>query len=386
MEEKKQNNALKTVLFVFGVLFSIVLVPALIVGIPVGGAVTALSGAVSQDSIMATVEDVKLSETLRGILLEELEGEAQVEEFNSDYWNAILRESCSVEVMDEIIAETIDSIYNGTEADVDASGFMNSFKRGLDELAENGFDDMYSAWTEGTTSKYFSPEFVESSKTEIETSLLEEYSEYGATSLDELEKLYDTRFGAGAFAKLKDDQMKSFEEEWNNEFDASIAGEFDGMAEELETEINDVLNEAAQDPDVREVFDIVNEVSANSEKIKKIAYAIMIGAALLLLVCFWFGTAGFVVPAIPLIIGGVLCKLCAMVETVLMKFINDAIAAEPDLAEMGGTISELIKGILAPIFSEISKFGTVAIGMGVLLILLAILKGVIKKNMRVAEE
>ncbi len=386
MEEKKQNSTFKTVLFVFGVLFSIVLVPTLIVGIPVGGAATALSGAVSQESIMKTVEDVKLSETLRDILLDELKVEAQVEEFNSDYWNSILQDSLSVEVMDEIITETIDSIYNGTEADVDVSSVMDSFERGLDELAENGFDDMYAAWTEGTTSKYFSEEFVASCKAEIEEALLEEYSEYGAVSLDELEKLYDTRFGAGAFAKLKDDQMKSFEEEWNEGFEEGVSSEFDGMAEELELEINEVLNEAAQDPDVREAFDIVKGVGANSQKIKTIAYAIMIGAALLLLVCFWFGTAGFVVPAIPLILGGALCKLCAMAEAVLMKYVNEAIAAEPDLAEMSDTISELIKGILAPIFSGISTFGTVAIGMGVVLILFAILRGVIKKNMRAAEE
>ena len=39
MEEKKRSNAFRTVLLVFGIIFSVVLVPGLILGIPVGGAV-----------------------------------------------------------------------------------------------------------------------------------------------------------------------------------------------------------------------------------------------------------------------------------------------------------------------------------------------------------
>ena len=49
-------------------------------------------------------------------------------------------------------------------------------------------------------------------------------------------------------------------------------------------------------------------------------------------------------------------------------------------------VFDIARGILAPIFDGISRFGTITIGMGVLLVLLAILKGVLKKNVVTADQ
>ena len=60
MTEKKKDSAFKLVLMIFGIIFSVVLVPGLILGIPVGGAVVALPYSVSQEGIamVGTVLDV----------------------------------------------------------------------------------------------------------------------------------------------------------------------------------------------------------------------------------------------------------------------------------------------------------------------------------------
>ena len=80
MENEKKTNPLKTVLLVFGILFSIVLVPGLILGIPGGGFIIGISSTVSQERIEGIVEDTELSGTLYDMLMEELIKEVPAEE------------------------------------------------------------------------------------------------------------------------------------------------------------------------------------------------------------------------------------------------------------------------------------------------------------------
>lgn len=385
MEDNKNRSTLKTVLLVFGILFSIVFVPGLIVGIPVGGTAIALSSAVSQENVLRTAEEAKLSEKLHDMVLEVVLEEAKVEELNPEFWNGLIEGIVSVDVLDTMITEVVVSAYNGTEPKMDLHGALDGVKRGLDEVAENGFSDIYSAWTEDTPSKYFSAEFVQSLKESVENQVLDDYAQYGAVSLDELEELYDTQYGDGAFSKLMDEQMSSFEEQFDEEFTQSIGGEFDGLTEELEQEINQGIYEAVQSPDVREVFDVLKVISDKSGLIKSVVYAIIACAVLLLLVCYMFGTAGFVVSAIPLLLGGAICKVLMKLESVVLDYVRELLLSEPDLAQVGDMAMDIAGGILDPIFTEISKFGTMTIGAGALLVLLAILRGVLKKNARAAE-
>lgn len=386
MAGKKKDSAFKLVLMIFGIIFSVVLVPGLIVWVPGAGALVGVSQAASQESINAMVKEAKLSENLHTLLMEELEKEAQVDELNPEFWNGLLQKSISVEFMNEMLTEGIDCMYNGTEPQVNVDSVVEGFRSGLDDLTENGFDDLYAASFEGAESRFFSGEFVASLKTDVETELLEKYSDYPVTSLEELETAYDTQFGAGAFEKLFDEEMETIKKEWNDEFSKEVNSEIESMAEELEQEINSALWEATQDPDVRQAFDALNDISANKDKVKLYAYGIALAAVLLLLICFWFGTAGFVVPSVALILGGILCKLVTLLETPFMELVKTEMTTIEGADQFGGMAMDLVAGILAPFFAEMSKFGITMIGIGVLLILLAILKAVITKNMRTSEE
>ena len=385
MAGKKKDSAFKMVLLIFGIIFSVILVPGLIVGIPVGGASIGLSRAASREGIESMLKEAKLSENLHTLMMDELAAEAQVEELNPEFWNGLLQESLSVEFIDGLLAEGVDCMYNGTEPQVDVSSVTECFRTTLDDLVENGFDDMYAACFEGTESKYFAADFIASVKSDIETDLLDKYSEFGVGSLAELETTYDAQFGEGAFGKLFDDEMAEVKMEWNSEFRAEVTDELDNLEVEIEEEVNAALREVAQDPDIREAFDMFGEIGANKDTIKLVAYGIVLAAVLLLLICYWFGTAGFVVPSVALILGGLLCKLITLAESQILKFIESELATEPGAEEFGFVVTDLCKGIMAPFFHEMSKFGMTMIGIGVLLILLAILKHVVTKNMHASE-
>lgn len=385
MVEKKKDNAFKLVLMIFGIIFSVVLVPGLIAGIPVGGAAIGLSQAASQEGIESMIKEAKLSENLHTLMMEELDEEAQIEELNPEFWNELLQKSISVEFIDGLLAEGVDCMYNGTEPQLKIDTVVEGFRSGLEDLAENGFDDIYAASFEGAESRFFSADFVRSVKADIESELLGKYSDYGVTTLEELEKAYDTQFGAGAFETLFDDEMEAVKTEWNSEFRLEVNNEIDDMAKELEQELNTALREASQDPDIREAFDIFKEISINKDKVKLVVYGIVLAAVLLLLICFWFGTAGFVVPSVALILGGLLCKLVTLLETPIMNIVKAELATEPGAEKFGFVVTDLVTGIFAPFFYEMSKFGLTMIGIGVLLILLAVLKHVVTKNMHASD-
>lgn len=384
MENK--GSAWKTVLLVFGIIFSIVLVPGLILGIPAGGVLTSLTSAASQKSIQTMAKEAKLSETLYEMLMDEIVTENQnVEGINQEFWQKLVEESITLDCVDEIVTELIDSAYNGTRPEIKFDKIVEGFRNGLDELQQNGFDDLYSVWADGKESKYFTDEFVQSFRTDVEEGILGNYAEYGATSYEELKTLYEEQNGAGSFSKLIKEYVNEFRDEWDDEFADTYYGELDKMSAELEQEVNESVYNAIQEPDIRNAFDTLKKISEKSSTVKLVVYAILIGAVLLLLVCYWFGTAGFVVPAVALILGGILCKLLVLVEGFIMSQVNKTLAEEPEFAELQNTVSDIAKGILAPIFKGVSNFGWITIGMGVLLILLAILKGVLKKNKAVTE-
>lgn len=384
MENEKKNDLVKNIFLVFGILFSIVLVPALILGIPIGGVAIGLSVTVSEEQVERVVEESGLSGQLYDILMEELAKEVPAEDgLRQEYWESMLNSSITVENIEEVIAEAITGMYNGTQPDVDVSGIAAGFREGIDEIARNGFSDLYAAWEEGTPSKYFTDEFVQEFCSEVEKDILNDYSEYGATSLEDLETKYDSYYGAGAFETLIDDMKAEAETRWGEEF--SVDADIVGMVDEIEVEINDAIYETAQNPDVREVFDLFRIMGENSNTIKLFAYGMVLAAVVLLLAMYWFGTAGFVVPAVALLLGGGICKLIAMAETDVLKYLKTEIAAEPDLAGTEALLGDLLDGVLTPFFAEVSKFGLTNMGIAVLLILLAILRGVIRKNKQVAQ-
>lgn len=384
---EKKDSALRIVLLVFGIIFSVILVPGLIIGIPVGGVMVGLSQSVSQEGIEAMIEEAKLSENVYQLVMDEAKkGLQEQEDLQGAFWGELVEECITLETVDGMITELVDSMYNGTDPQLDLSSVKEGFRTGIAELKENGFDDIYSACFEGTESRYFSAEFVQSVKKEVEDKLLSEYSGFGVTTFEELETAYNAQFGDGAFDKIVDEKMAEFEQSWNDEFINELDGEMDSVMEEVELEVNESLRETVQDPDVRMVFDMLREISTERDKIKAVAYGIVVAAVVLLLVCYWFGTAGFVVPAVALLLGGLLCKLLTLFEAPFISLVKEELAIEPGMEEVADVVLDLCRGIVAPFFAEVSKFGVTMMGIAVLLILAAILRGVVKKNMHISEE
>lgn len=383
--ENKKSNVAKIIFRVIGILLSIVLIPGLIFFIPAGGVAMGISSSVSQERLEQMVDEMKLSEHVMEFVEKEVENGIKVDELNSDYLQNLVLDSITIDWVDDVLKEVLGAVYSGNKPNVSIDAVAKSLSTEFETLTKNGFRDLYSAWVNGTTSQYFSTEFVQSFWENVENEILAEYTEFDVTSLGALEEKYDEYYGAGAFSDLLDEKMESFEDTWEEEFSAEIAEEVDELTAEVEQEINDAIYEAVQDSDVRMVFDSLQEVNEKNNTLRLLVYGVVFVAVLLLVSCFWFGTAGFVVSAIPLILGGILCKFVSGVEKFLLTSVDEILAAEPEIAEFGTVVGDVLRGLLNPIFGAVSMFGTITISFGVLLIGLAILVGVLKNKRTVTE-
>lgn len=383
--ENKKSNVAKIIFRVIGILLSIVLIPGLIFFIPAGGVAMGISSSVSQERLEQMVDEMKLSEHVMEFVEKEVENGIKVDELNSDYLQNLVLDSITIDWVDDVLKEVLGAVYSGNKPNVSIDAVAKSLSTEFETLTKNGFRDLYSAWVNGTTSQYFSTEFVQSFWENVENEILAEHTEFDVTSLGALEEKYDEYYGAGAFSDLLDEKMESFEDTWEEEFSAEIAEEVDELTAEVEQEINDAIYEAVQDSDVRMVFDSLQEVNEKNNTLRLLVYGVVFVAVLLLVSCFWFGTAGFVVSAIPLILGGILCKFVSGVEKFLLTYVDEILAAEPEIAEFGTVVGDVLRGLLNPIFGAVSMFGTITISFGVLLIGLAILVGVLKKKRTVTE-
>lgn len=385
MEEKKKSNVAKVIFRVIGIILSVVLIPALIFWIPAGGAAIGVSSTVSQEKLVQLVRETKLSEQLLDMAKEEITRAVHSDEVNEEYWQSLVLDSITAEWVDSVITEVLDAAYSGSTPKVTIDAVTASLTEGMEALEQNGFQDLYSAWKDGTPSVYFSESFIQSFREQVEAELLKEYADYGVASFEELETKYESECGEGTFSELLDEKAQSFEEEWNRDFFEGIDTKLETMTAETEQKLNDALTEAVQNPDVRSVFDSLKELNEKESTLKLVVYGVLLGAVLLLVGCFWFGTAGFVVSAVPLILGGILCKLVAGFESVLFAYVSDFVTSDTTLSQFGSAILDVVGGLLTPLFAEVSKLGNCSIIAGVILVGLAIMQGVIKKNKTVAE-
>lgn len=380
MENERKSGTLKKILRVFGIIFSIVLIPALIVGIPVGGAVMGVSSVVSRADIEKKVEDIGLSDIVLEVLEERVLDGVHVEALKDEFLKEVVLSSITKEWVDDVIAEVLVAVYDGSKPRIDIDPFVKELRRGVSRVAENGFRDLYSAWVNDTKSEFFDTEFIHDFWENIEDDLLAEYAVYDVTSLEDLEAAYDRVNGVGAFSDLLDEKMITFEDVWNDEFTEKIDGSINNIAEETEAEINETLNEVVQDKTVRKLFDFFGEMSEKSGLLKIAVYGIVFIAILLLVSCFCFGTAGFVVSAVPLIIGGSLCVVAKVLQQVAFDFINRFLGKEDMLTEFGGEISTAVSSILTPVFTSVLFFGITMIIVGAILIVLAVVFKLIRKG------
>lgn len=380
MENEKKGNVAKSIFRVIGIVFSIVLIPGLILGIPAGGAVLGISSIVSQESLVRMVDEADLAELLLDAVEEEVAKEIRSDEVKAEYIQTLMTDCITVEWVDSVISEVLDAMYFGRTPNVTLDSVTKTLTDRLEELVTNGFGDIYSAWRNGTPSVYFTDAFVQSFRENLEEEILTEYNQLGASSLDDLETKYDTVYGAGAFSKLVDEKAQSFEKTWDEEFSAELDEMIDEVTETAEQEVNEVLAEVTQDPDIRRAFDYFKEIEAKASILKVIVYGVIFGAVLLLVSCFWFGTAGFIVSAVPLALGGMLCKVVGGAKILLLDYIDKVIMNETDLSEFSEVVRNVVDSVLAPLLDEVSKLGNITLIAAVMLIGVAIMGGVIRKN------
>ncbi len=387
MSSTNGNSTLKSILQVFAILFSIVLVPALIAIIPAGGAVVTAVDVVSQDNIEAVIEKAEVAGEIYSVAMEEaLKETAELEGIRKDVAEDFLKDTIRVEDVEDMIGAAIDSLYSGKRASVDFSEIAERTVDGMADLFLQGMEEVYDVWRKGATPSVFTESFCDEMFHDMEQDFLAEYSEYQVPDLAELETAYDAKNGKGSFELLIKQEIENFKENELTDVKEEFLVEAEEVLEEVEKDVEDGINEAVQNEDVRTAFDIFREVGERSDAIKVFVYALIFGIVLFLLLFYMFDTPGFVVTSIPVIIGGIICKVVQFAEGAVFTIVEEAVAENSTGTKaLDDLMRTLFDELLHPVFSNIGKFGTIMLIAGVALIGLAILRHVIKKQKQESE-
>lgn len=387
MSSTNGNSTLKSILQVFAILFSIVLVPALIAIIPAGGAVVTAVDVVSQDNIEAVIEKAEVAGEIYSVAMEEaLKETAELEGIRKDVAEDFLKDTIRVEDVEDMIGAAIDSLYSGKRASVDFSEIAERTVDGMADLFLQGMEEVYDVWRKGATPSVFTESFCDEMFHDMEQDFLAEYSEYQVPDLAELETAYDAKNGKGSFERLIKQEIENFKENELTDVKEEFLAEAEEVLEEVEKDVEDGINEAVQNEDVRTAFDIFRELGKRSDAIKVFVYALIFGIVLFLLLFYMFDTPGFVVTSIPVIIGGIICKVVQFAEGAVFTLVEEAVAENSTGTKaLDDLMRTLFDELLHPVFSNIGKFGTIMLIAGVALIGLAILRHVIKKQKQESE-
>lgn len=386
MENEKKVNMLRSVLLVFAVVLSFFLVPALFALVPAGAVVTTLSGMASMENIEKAAEELELSQRLYEVVMQEALDGGSVELADFAEEERILRDSFTVEDMNQILIAFLHSAYYDTEPEVDFSGMEKRLRENFISFFEDAFDEVYTCWRTGTESARFSKEFCREFAEDIERQLLREYADYGAVSFSELSERYDAAHGSGAFSKELSERAASIREEWSQEMRETVRSEAREITAEAERELRDSASELTHATEVRDVFDAIRPIGEMNRVVVAVVYAVILGMVLLLVLLYWLDIPGFIVCAVPLFFGGALCKGVGFFEKLAMRYIDEEFLFDSaDSVQYEDVIRDVMHEIVTPFFKGVSAFGTQALILSVLLIGCAILRGVMKKNKREAE-
>lgn len=385
MESTNGRSTGKTIMRVFAIIFSVILMPVLIFLVPAGGAVVTAVDMISKESIEKSIADAGIGKELYEECIREVMANGTIDELKDDVVENLLRNVIKSEDVESILQTFVDAVYTGDRADVDFSGITERAVDSLNAIYEEGIDELYASWKDGTVSSVFSKSFGDEFMDEVERYMLEEYSEYPVLDLSELEVKYDENYGVGAFERLMDDKVEELRDEFVTEFKEPLT---DAMAEamkEAERAIEKAADEVAEDDDVRDVFDLFGKLNAISKMIKVAMYAVIFGLVAFLLILYLFDVPGFVVTSIPLLLGGGICKAFGMAEKAIMAFLDREIFEPVD--DIGEKLAySLVTEYLHPVFEKMGNFGMTMIIAGVILIGCAIMRNLLKKNKQAVEE
>lgn len=380
MENANEQKSKGTVLLVLAIVFSVIFVPVLLALVPLGGVAITASTMFSQESIEEIVDDAGISEEIYDTLMEEVEN-ANSGFLKPEVIQEIAEDSIREKDIDKIIDTFIDCVYNNKSKKIDLSNVEERLQENLTRIANESFDDLYSAWMYDTPSKYFIDDYKYTFFEELESSLLEDYSNYGAKDLDELERKYDIRYGSGSFDRMVSNRImleqQSYEERSNNIVMDSVTK---GI-EEAETAIEEIVDGISGDSSARTGIDVARTIGDNRILFNVIVYLSIYVIVLILLLLYRFRTAGFVVSSIPLLIGGIGCKVLDLLKRMILTWLDRGLVS--DIAgneQYEAVISSVIRGILEVVFGGLSKYGTVMLLSGIALIVAAIVCGVLRKR------
>jgi len=282
--ENNDRSTGRSVLMVFAIVFSIIFVPILMALVPAGGMAITVTGMVSQEGIEKLLENAGISEELHELFLEEAMEEAAGGELRADVFERILKDCVKEKDIKKIVLLFVDAVYNGeSEEEVDLSDIGERLNETVEEIYENGLDDLYEAWRYGAESEYFSENFVNRFFVDLENQFLGDYSEYGAISIEELEAKYEERYGADSFDRLIEDELNWRRGEWEDEVKNTISTEINRTVEEVEGMVKDAIREVTEDGDVNDMMSLVGEVTEKSNVVKVVVYALIFGIVLILL-------------------------------------------------------------------------------------------------------
>lgn len=381
MENGNRRSTGRTILLIFAILFSVVFVPVLVFLPPVGGCVTSLLAMTSIESVEKIAEESGLAESVYEMILTETEKGMNSSQLKPEVAERIIADCIRIEDVEQWLKALLEGMYTGDRVKIDLSDVRGRLEENIREVFEGSFDELYDAWNNGTTSEVFSAEYVNTLFDEWENNILDEYAMYGARNMEELELLYDKQYGTGAFAEVRAEKIEEIRQMWKNEIDNVIETEVAAVMTEAEAEVEEMLSEITQDSEIREVFDVLQEADAWSKTASIVIYAILFGIVLLLLLLYVFQVAGFVVTAVPLLLGGAICKLIAAVNEPLLKYMEqEVLSTMNESEEVLSMVRSLIEGVLQPFSRGVSEFGNVVLIAAVILIGCAILRGVLKKN------
>lgn len=387
MEGINEISAGKAVMRIFAIVFSIVLVPALFFLIPTGGMVVTAADMVSKESIEKSISEAEIGKELYEACIQEVMASGSIDDLRDDVVEGLLRNVIKQEDVESILQMFVDAVYTGEGADVDFSDITDRAVNSLNKIYEDGIDELYASWKNGKASSVFSESFGGEFMDEVERHMLEEFSEYSALNLDELEAKYDEAYGAGAFGRLLDDKVEEFQDEFVTEFKEPLTDAMAEMMKDAEYEVEKAADDMVNDDDVREVFDLFGTFSARSKMIKVVVYAIVFGIVLFLLIFYLFDVPGFVVTAIPLLLGGGVCKALGLAEKEIMSFFNKEIFPPVENDNIGEQLAHtLVEKFVHPAFEKMGNFGMTMIIAGVILIGCAIMRNLLKKNKQAVEE
>ena len=379
----KKSNAKKaggTLRLVVAIFFSVILVPVLLALVPAGGVAITASTMVSQERIEQIVTEAHIPEEIYEVLMEEVEARASNGMLKAEVIEKLAKDSVKQKDIDKLVRTFIDGVYNDKSKNIELDEVEERLQSNLRDICEESFDDLYSAWMYGTPSDVLTQEYIDVLFEDLKNGILSDYSGYGAADLEELEQRYDKKHGYGSFDDLVSDRI--MEERWsyNSRVEDEIMNGVSNGVEQAEITIKDTIDSISDEKAVRNGIDIARTIGDNRIILNVLVYVLIFGIVIILLLLYKFRTAGFVVSAIPLLIGGAGCKIVAFVERMIMSWLDrNLVVGIVEEERYQNAISTSVRGVFEVLFSGLSAYGTIMLISGAGLIVVAIVCSVIRK-------